>query len=187
VLWHYQAVKSRVLIGASAWLLGAVTATTGSMIAVNQLAHGLYGQPAQLLGSSAVADRDHDSGGQPAANSSATFPTPSPSKSRAARPRPTRTRHAAVAPSSAGTSASGTLLESPDGSVMAECLPAGAYLLYWSPNQGFQADEANAGPAPTASVTFRGAGSTVVMHVSCQGGIPVKHLYWPGGGPGHDE
>jgi hypothetical protein len=173
-----------MLIGASAWLLGAVTATAGSMIAVNQLAHGLFNQPAQLLGSAATADLDHDSSGQPAGGS----PIVKPAASSAAR-RPAASqsiRHPAPASSPSPTSQLGTLLVSPDGSVTAECLPAGAHLLSWIPDQGFQADEANPGPAAVASVTFRGVGSTVVVRVSCRGGTPVAHLYWPSGG-GHDE
>lgn len=180
-------MRSRLLIGASAWLLGAVTATAGSMIAVNQLAHGLFGQPAQLLGSTAAADRDHDSGGQLAALGSSAV---NPASTRSARLRQAGSRQHAAAPSTAGSSASGTLLESPDGSVMAECLPAGAYLLYWSPNQGFQADEVHRGPAPFASVIFRGAGNSVGVHVSCRAGTPVERLYQPSGGGGsgrHDE
>ncbi len=181
-------MRSRVLIGASAWLLGAVTATTGSMIAVNQLAHGLFGQPVQLLGSAATADTDHDASGLPTASLPAGSPavssaSPRPSASRHAR----HTRRAAPAPAQSSSPAAGTLLVSPDGSVMAECLPAGARLLYWSPDQGFQAEDAVPGPAAVASVTFRGAGNTVIMHVSCQAGLPVSHLYWPGGGSGHDD
>ena len=63
---------------------------------------------------------------------------------------------------------------------MADCLPAGAHLLYWSPDQGFQVDDVNRGPAPVARVTFEGAGGDVVMYVSCRGGTPVARL-------GHDE
>ena len=178
-------MRSRVLIGASAWLLGAVTATTGSMIAVNQLAHGLFGQQVQVLGTAAAADADHDSGGQPAVSTSAASPAASSARSRpVAAPRADRTRsaalHVAPPPSPSASGSGGTLLESPDGSVMAACLPAGAYLLYWSPDQGFQADEVYRGPAPSASVTFRGAGNSVVMHVSCKTGTPVARLYRPG-------
>ena len=156
------------------------------MIAVNQLAHGLFDQPAQLLGSSAPADRDHDAGGQSAAASSAV----SPASTRLTRPRQVRSRQHAAAPNPAASSASGTQLDSPDGSVMAQCLPAGAYLLYWWPNQGFQADEVHRGPAPFATVIFRGAGNSIGVHVSCRGGTPVERLYQPSGDDGsggHDE
>ena len=43
-------MSSRFLVGLGAWLLGAVTATTGSMIAVNELAHGLLVPQTQQLG-----------------------------------------------------------------------------------------------------------------------------------------
>jgi hypothetical protein len=177
-------VRSRVLIGASAWLLGAVTATAGSMLAVNQLAHGLFNQPAQLLGTSAIADIDHDSGGLSAATGPTRIPAVSPSSRRPTRPRRTTPAPSqstsTPAPSQSTSSSGGTLLTSPDGSVMAECLPAGAHLLYWYPDQGFQVDDVNRGPAPVARVTFQGFGGEVVMYVSCRAGTPVARL-------GHDE
>ena len=71
----------------------------------------------------------------------------------------------------------GTLLESGEGSAMADCVAGGAYLLYWSPDQGFWAEDVVRGPAGTASVTFRGPGAGVIMRVSCPAGVPVAHLY----------
>ena len=179
-------VKSRVPHRPRAWLLGAVTATTGSMIAVKQLAHGLFGQPVQLLGSAANADLDHDSGGQPSAGSPARHPAASSASPRAtASPRhrqpaaPPRRRVQLL------QTHPGTLLVSPDGSVMAECQTGGAYLLYWVQIRVSRPMRCIAGP-PRRIVTFRGAG-TVVLHVSCNSGTPVAHLYWPGGGSGGDE
>jgi len=37
-------VHSRILFGAAAWLLGAATATTGSLLAVSLLGQGITGQ-----------------------------------------------------------------------------------------------------------------------------------------------
>ena len=62
------------------------------------------------------------------------------------------------------------------GSVTAVCQRAGAYLLYWSPDQGFHADDVFRGPAAIASVTFEGPVSEVVMRVSCKSGSPVARL-----------
>jgi len=59
-------------------------------------------------------------------------------------------------------------------------------LLYWSPSQGFQADDVHRGPAAITSVTFRGPDDSVVMRVSCPAGIPVAHLDEESGG-GVDE
>ncbi len=81
-------------------------------------------------------------------------------------------------------------MQSPDGSVMAACQAGDAYLLYWSPDDGFQADEVYRGPAAIASVTFRGPGGGVVMHVSCSSGSPVAKLYHAAtddDSGGHDE
>jgi eukaryotic-like serine/threonine-protein kinase len=66
---------------------------------------------------------------------------------------------------------------SADGSVMATCQSAGAYLLYWSPDQGFVADNVNRGPANPASVVFRGSGGGVVMQVTCSGGTPTATVH----------
>jgi hypothetical protein len=168
-------VSSRFLVGVGAWLLGAVTATTGSMIAVNQLAHGLLGQQTQQLGEATVS-ADLDGG---------TTPSPSPAVSGAGAPSASRpaakVKHSAspsaAASSVTGQSSAGTLLESGDGSVMASCQPGGAYLLYWSPDQGFRADDVFRGPAAIASVTFRGPAASIVMRVSCSAGDPVAHVY----------
>jgi hypothetical protein len=174
------------LIGLGAWLLGAVTATTGSMIAVSELANGLLGtQSQQLGGATASADLTVGSGSpSPAAALAA-------SASASASHRPARVRHSASpspSPSAAVQSPAGTLLESGDGSVMASCQSGAAYLLYWSPDQGFQAEDVTRGPAAITSVTFRGPAGSVVMRVSCSAGTPVAHLYQPSpddsGGPG---
>lgn len=186
-------VSSRFLVGLGAWLLGTVTATTGSMIAVNELAHGLLNAQAQQLGGTAVnANFDHVAD----RNHSAPVVTLSP-KARASTPAP-RVAHSATpsaAPSAvvsaapgANTSASaspppssaGTLLVSADGSVMATCESAGAYLLYWIPDQGFQADDVVRGPAAVASVVFQNTTSRIVMRVSCSGGRPIASVW-------HDE
>jgi hypothetical protein len=149
-------VSSRFLVGLGAWLLGTATATTGSMIVVNVLAQHLLDPQTLQLGATAIS-ADHDSG----ANSA--------DPSRAARSNP-----AASGPR--------TLLVSGDGSVMATCEAGSAYLLYWNPDQGFQADDVNRGPASAASVLFRGPANSVAMQVTCSGGAPVAHVYRPSDG-----
>jgi hypothetical protein len=152
------------------------------MIAVNQIAHGLLGpQTEQLTGATINANPD-DRADRLSPSAAARPDRPSPSA--AARPdrEASRKRSAVnVAPSASGTpspreAAAGTLLQSPDGSVTATCQPAGAYLLYWSPNQGFQADDVFRGPAATARVTFERLGNGLVMYVSCNGGSPVARI-----------
>jgi hypothetical protein len=159
------------MVGLGAWLLGAVTATTGCMVAVSELAHGLLVSQTQQLGA-----------GSPVAGVIAGSASPSPSPAGSTPPprashRPARIRHSASPnPLPATQNSVGTLLESGDGSVMATCEAGRAYLLYWSPDQGFQAEDVARGPSTTASVTFRGPSSAILMRVSCPAGVPVAHL-----------
>jgi hypothetical protein len=166
-------VRSRFWIGAGAWLLGAVTATTGSMIAVGALAHGLLSPQAQLLaGAPSSADLDVDSASPtPAAASASISPSPAASS---ARPSP---GPSPVAGGAAPQTAAPTLLTSADGSVLASCQRGGAYLVYWSPDQGYTANNVARGPAQVASVTFSNTAGGVVMRVSCPSGTPVAHVY----------
>ena len=178
-------VKSRLQVGVGAWLLGAAAATSGSMIAVNQIAHGLLGPQAQQLTEATISANPDERADRPSPSAAASSGRPSPSA--AARPDrdASRTRSPAdvtpSAPSASATASShqtaaGTTLQSPYGSVTAVCQPGGAYLLYWSPDQGYQADDVFRGPAATASVSFEGAGNEVVMQVSCKSGAPVARL-----------
>jgi hypothetical protein len=59
---------------------------------------------------------------------------------------------------------------------MAICESGGAYLQFWSPDQGFQADDVVRGPAAVASVVFQNRTSSLVMQVSCSGGTPILHV-----------
>jgi hypothetical protein len=176
-------VSSRFLVGLGAWLLGTATATTGSMVAVNVLAqHLLDPQTLQLAGTTVSANPDPDANRADPNPAPITTPTLRTSRKNAkAAPSP--------APTSSSTSPEGTLLVFADGSVMATCEPAGAYLLYWSPDQGFwvPGDDVHRGPGAVASVLFRGQTGSLVMRVTCSGGTPIAHVYQPtdgGGGSG---
>jgi hypothetical protein len=160
------------MIGLGAWLLGALAATAGSMIAVGALANGLLSPQTQLL-AGAPSGADLGAGG-----SVGTSPAPSasvsPSQSRASgRPSPGPNAGAGGA---APQSVAPTLLTSADGSVLAACQSGGAYLIYWSPDQGFTADDVARGPAQVASVTFSNTAGGVVMRVTCPSGTPVAHV-----------
>lgn len=61
--------------------------------------------------------------------------------------------------------------------MLAECQGTNAYLLAWSPDQGFAVDDVQRGPSQTARVTFiNGPTTEVLMEVSCNGGVPVAHV-----------
>jgi serine/threonine-protein kinase len=56
--------------------------------------------------------------------------------------------------------------------VVATCQAAGAYLVSWSPQQGYQVDSVSRGPAAAASVHFESTTREVTMTVTCSAGVP---------------
>jgi hypothetical protein len=187
-------VPSRVLIGAGAWLLGALTATGGSLLAVDQLVQGLLEQHtkqvsvAMVNAELALENSERRSAAPAASRSPGASPAAAPQKSRA-RPRATANR--AKNPAPPPTRDTGKLLTSAGGTAVATCENGRARLLYWSPGQGFTVFRVDAGPSSVASVTFTDSSGGVVMHVACgTAGIPAAHtstFQWGGGGSHHDE
>lgn len=175
-------MRSRILLGAGAWLLGTASATAGSIIAVGQLGQGLLAPQSKPV---AVAIINSELALE---NSERTLWSPSPSP--LSSPAPARTQGAGAHPARPSPTRNPVqLLTSPDGSAGAVCEQGGAYLAYWSPQQGFEADNVVRGPLPVARVTFRGSSGGIVMKVTCRAGVPAEHLsdlQW-GGGSGHDD
>ena len=191
-------MHSRIVFGLVAWLLGAATATAGSLLAVSLLGQGITGNQGQLLTQDAVNRALASEGAQgpaPAAPSvsasqapspapTAATPTPvatsaSPTATAAATatattaPPPVSSPSAASSPSSsAPASLGGAVLTSAGGEVVATCQAAGAYLNSWSPHQGYQVGDVIRGPAATARVTFESHANRVIMVVSCSAGVP---------------
>ena len=197
----------RILAGVGAWLLGAGTATAGSLLAVSLLGQGIADTTGQQLTTAAVNQalareaREASQAGQ-AGFQPASAPTPTSRVTRAATPRPATPRPAgasatSTAPSATvspdpapagGTVPAGTVLTSHGGTVLAECRPAGAYLVSWSPVPGYEATSVVRGPAVTARLVFESDANTVTMTVTCPdgtAGVPVaaSHTHsWGGGG-----
>ena len=173
-------MRSRFLIGAAAWVLGAVVATGGSLLAVNGLAHGLLGQGTQQLTQATVPSgltgyRAHTSppaaqGGSAANGDRDDAETGTSHQQPAVHPTQQAT------PSRPNPASGGSLLVSSGGTVMASCQSGKAYLQYWSPDQGYRADDVIRGPALQASVGFESLKSEVQIRVTCNGSHPVAHL-----------
>jgi hypothetical protein len=185
-------VRSRILLGVSAWLLGAVSATAGSLYAVDQLGEGLLAQHSKEISVATVNSElalENSGKASPVTTPARTTPT-SPSRST-----PDAAHRMAGARSGQQTPRAqpqpSKLLTSRGGTAAAACNNGLARLVYWSPAQGFEADDVSKGPARVASVTFtdNSGGGGVVMRVSCtSAGVPVAHvssLSWGGGR--HDE
>jgi len=158
-------VPARVLLTFGAWLLGVAAATGGSLAAVSLIGQSIIGPETQQLTVSAVnralAD-DRDTDQPPASPSPATSRSARPHRRAARRPRPGRTT----------TQPAGTLLSSAGGSVLAQCDAAGAYLISWSPQQGYEADDVVRGPAARAMVVFLAGSHGVRLAVTCAGSVP---------------
>src|SRR5215831_16914935 len=153
-------MRTRIVIGAGAWLLGAAAATAGGLLVVSELGAGIFASPAS--DQSIVAAAGQAQAGQTAAPASS--PTP-------------RSQRSAGGKSGTGGAGTGgtasTVLSSSGGTVVAQCATAGAFLLSWSPQQGFTASSVARGPATTARVVFTTAANTVTMAVSCATGVPA--------------
>lgn len=167
---------TRALLAVGAWLLGVVGATAGSLVAVSLIGQSITGPSAQQLTVTAInralADAGQNAGQNP--------PAASPGPSVPARPRPpapSRHRPATPAPPVPPAPVStpppaGTLLSSAGGSVLAACQKGGVYLISWSPQPGYEADDVIRGPGITARVLFMAGIHGVRMVVSCTGSVP---------------
>jgi hypothetical protein len=172
-------VHSRILLGVAAWLVGACAATGGSLLAVSMLGQGMMpggeGQQSVTTVNRALAKE----GAEQAAvlpRRAISPPTSrvaplSPAARHTAPPRSPTARPSASPPSPGA--AGGTLLTSQGGTLVASCAGARAYLVSWSPQQGFGSSDVVRGPATNAQVTFIGGQLTVTMVVSCDAGAPT--------------
>ena len=167
-------MSARFLAGVGAWLLGAVVATGGSLLAVSLLGRGIIAPAASQQLTVAAVNRA-------LASEAAEAARPSPTATPPAAPSPTPLRRhtkvrpvvpatpAAAAPAPQPTS---TVLTSVGGTVVARCGTTGAYLVSWSPQQGYEAAGVIRGPAATAQAKFGNGQRVVVMKVSCTGAVP---------------
>jgi hypothetical protein len=174
-----RTVRSRVLLGVGAWLLGATSATAGSLYAVGQLGNSLLAVSASQMSVANVnADLAREQANRAASLPTATDQPKDHDRARASKPgHLKKTPASSPSPTATPSSSRGVLLTSPDGSAEAMCTSAGAYLSYWYSPPGFEADDVVRGPAAVASVIFRAAsGGGIKMIVSCDGGVPVKQL-----------
>src|SRR5215475_12103756 len=98
-------MRTRIVIGAGAWLLGAAAATAGSLWVVSELGHGISASPSQQSTVAALSQAQPSS-------------SPSSRSQRAAA----GTGGTSGTKNSAGTnSTAGTVLTSSGGTVVAQC------------------------------------------------------------------
>ena len=162
-------MRGRILLGVAAWLAGASAATGGSLLAVSALGQGMDPPGGQVTVGSLNRALANEAGEPPAAQREAAGPLRSASLPHSSSSPQARHRASAPHPGTAG----GTVLASQGGMLVASCAGARAYLVSWSPQQGFEATGVTRGPATSAEVTFTGWQLTVTTVVSCHAGTPV--------------
>jgi hypothetical protein len=174
-----------MLLGVAAWLVGASAATGGSLLAVSVLGQGM----APGGGDEQSVTTVNRALAKEAAERAAAMPRRAVSPKAARGGPPSRAargkaqppaRHAAPAPAARHSApppspgaAGGTVLTSQGGTLVASCAGARAYLVSWSPQQGFGSTGVVRGPATSARVTFTSGQLTVTMVVSCDAGVPT--------------
>ncbi|MGH3319878.1 MAG: hypothetical protein ACRDN9_06785 [Streptosporangiaceae bacterium] len=149
----------RVLLAVAGWLVAGAVAVVVGLLAVSLLDSGITGRRVQPLSQEAVASALARATAVPSAPSSparAESPTPAPS------------------PSVSGQVT--RALDAPGGSVIARCRGTNAYLVSWTPRQGFESDDQVRGPARTVSAKFESEDLDVFVTVNCRGGAPVSHV-----------
>ena len=172
-------MHSRILLGVAAWLVGASVATSGSLLAVSVLGQDLIPVAGEQLSMETV----NRALAKEAAERIAAGPQRSGARQAShTAPSSPATRHPAP-PRSPGATG-GTVLTSAGGTIVASCAGSRAYLVSWSPQQGFGAGDVVRGPTTSAQVTFTGGQLTVTMIVSCGTGVPTATSTTVGSGGG---
>ena len=164
------------MITVSAWLLGALAGTGGSLLAVDQLGQGLLGQHTKQVSVAMVNAELALENSEHAVKAPTVSQSPSTSPAAALNPHKAHgatTVH--IKKSSPPTMRdSGKLLTSAGGTAVATCENGRARLQYWSPGQGFAVFRVEPGPGSVVSVTFTDSSGGVVMHVTCgTTGVPA--------------
>jgi hypothetical protein len=149
------------LLAVSAWTVGAAAAVGVGLLALSLVGSTFLNGPTD-----------------PLAQAGTPLPTTQPSGTTSdpavIGPMPTAESSTVTASGPAG----GTerQLSSAGGSVLARCTADGAYLVLWSPAQGYHAGDVIRGPAATARVEFESLTSEIKVVVICVGGVPQANV-----------
>lgn len=162
----------RVSTGVAAWTVGAVASVAVSMLALTVIG-GVGGDvqpPAPMPLDSGLAAAATMDAASPSASGTAT-----PSASASARPAsPTPPAASAGPPVVSPTPGPPRQFTTSAGTVTAQCTGELAYLVSWSPAQGYRVDDVRRGPALEAQVTFEmfSTRQEAAILVRCVAGVP---------------
>jgi len=174
-----------MLLVAAGWLLTAVIATGAGIAVINLLGRPLAGgagdvisarQAAEALATATVSPASPPPSPAPSAPTPSA-PTPSPST---ASPTPddtgSATPEATETPRPETTSAApakSKVITTRGGSVVARCVGREVTLRSWSPAQGYEIDDVDAGPDDDAKVKFERDDDEVEIEIRCAASGPV--------------
>ncbi|MCW3815510.1 septum formation initiator [Micromonospora sp. DR5-3] len=155
----------RQILAAVGWLAATVAATLVGLGAIRLVGEGIAGTPGGV--------RDQQEVERALASPEPVSPRP------VERPTgsPTPTAAAASPPPTGGPTGVRSSFSTPGGTAVAECGPAGARLVTWSPAQGYREKEAERGPDDHVKVRFVGPGGEYELRVRCVGGRPVADTH----------
>ncbi|MFU8870325.1 septum formation initiator [Micromonospora sp. SL4-19] len=148
----------RPILAAVGWLATTVAATLVGVGAIKLVGEGITGTPGGV--------RD-----QQEVERALASPEPAPPRP-ADRPNGSPTPTAAPTPTGSPAGAK-RVFTTPGGTATAECGPAGAFLISWSPAQGYRVKDVDRGPDDHVEVRFIGPQGEHELRVRCVGGQPV--------------
>jgi hypothetical protein len=134
-----------------AWTLGAAVSIGVGLLALSLVGVGLTGDSGDHLA-------------QPVGRADTPVTTATPT----ADPPSVASTGSALTPATAATGPNRTI-DTAGGTVVAQCVGGGAYLVYWSPSPGFRSEDVSRGPAAQARVTFKGVAREIKISVTCAG------------------
>ena len=172
----------RILTSLAAWLVGAGVAVAVGVLALSLINSGFASgavQPVPEDGPILTAPSPSPSPPDSPADSPSPGPSPStPPAARTAPVAPSPSPSASGSPAPSGTGGPLRQLASSGGTAIARCTDADAYLVSWSPAQGFEVDEVHRGPARVVAVSFVAPDQKVWLAVHCVAGIPERDYDW---------
>jgi hypothetical protein len=158
----------RMAASVLAWTVGAVASVFVGLLALSSIQAGTAAGPPQQLAPDGFTNAE-----------SGVSNTSSPAAEDAAVPGSSGTPSAPpTTPRSSGSPGATMrsvqrLLVSSGGTVTARCTGASAYLVSWSPAQGYQVSHVLRGPASKVAVTFRSATGRTGIAIHCVAGTPT--------------
>lgn len=162
-------VSSRAAIAIVTWTATAIGAVGAGLAALSALGAGITDQTVMPMSMAQVQAALAEPFSATPRASRTPRPVATPHAPRTPRVRPAPRPALGVQPAAAVTRS----LNSPGGNVIARCERNLAYLVSWTPMQGYRADDARRGPAAGVSVHFESSDRKIEIIISCRGGRPV--------------